>query len=624
MESALNNNAQSRLAAFDHALFGNEACADVRRLAELSFGGIPDVPGLRALCWRLLLGVLPPARAQWRPALAAARTAYIDAAHAISHENGPEARALLAQIRADVHRTLPDIALFRAQPTGPRRLACERRGLSERVAAAVDAPFAALKGSWLLQREQTHADVMARVLFVHARFNRGAGYAQGMNDVLAPLYYVLACVHGDCEADAFQMLTYMLRGPHLDVFAARSLKRILAQWWQKRVRSADPRLWTHLHEMGLRPEHFAVRWMLVAGAREFALPDVLVLWDALLADRARLAAPLPLLSTQLRCALRPTHAHRAIRMQAGRLSCEAHFLAGISGDDADLAPLGFLFDFFTAVLLALRPQLMLAPLDACIALLQHLPREDSVLEMRYLIDATLALRSDRAADRAARSCSAVLAAAPRRSGCTMSAMSLLLVPNAEYVSSGSDLETPQRPAEFASRLLGQLSSKLGFRTPPLSPAAGTRPSSPTPSTPPPTPQAAALDCLVLVIPRQRSPMEPHSDSVASAIDVYEVRSFDSQALEATVRRLGECDAANPSLASVQIPTGTADICVPLAELGVPKRRQRRTSDGSSSVSSSITAADDRIAPPSRWPSDRLKSPTWYPAALIELCDSDSD
>ncbi|KAJ2846373.1 hypothetical protein IWW36_004382 [Coemansia brasiliensis] len=616
----------ARLADFDYALFGNEACVDVRRLAELSFGGIPDVPGLRALCWRLLLGVLPPTRSQWRPALAAARTAYADAAHAISHDNGPEARALLAQIRADVHRTLPDIALFRARPVDPQRLACERRGLSERVAAAINAPFVALNGnSWLLQRAQTHADAVARVLFVHARFNRGAGYAQGMNDVLAPLYYVLASVHGDCEADAFQMLTYILRGPHLDVFAARSLKRTLAQWWQGRVHSADAQLWTHLNEMGLRPEHFAVRWMLVAGAREFALPDVLVLWDALLADRARLVAPLPLLSTQLRCALRPTHMHRAIRLQIGRLSCETHFLTGISGDDADLAPLGFLFDFFTAVLLALRPQLMLVPLDACIALLQHLPREDSVLEMRCLIDATLALRSDRAAVRAVRSCSAVLATAPRRSGSNISAIAPLLVPNAEYVSSGSDYETLQRPAELVSRLLGQLSSKLGFRTPPLSPAAGTGVSNPIPATPPPTPQSAALDCLILAIPRQHSTMALHSDVVASAINVYEVRSFDPQVLEATVRQLGECDAVNPSLASVQIPaSNTADICVPLAELGIPKRQHRRTSDGSSSISSSITAADDRIAPPSRWPSDRFKSPTWHQTALIELCDSDSD
>lgn len=28
-------------------------------------GGIPEKPGLRALCWKLLLGYLPPQRAQW-------------------------------------------------------------------------------------------------------------------------------------------------------------------------------------------------------------------------------------------------------------------------------------------------------------------------------------------------------------------------------------------------------------------------------------------------------------------------------------------------------------------------------------------------------------------------------
>ena len=35
----------------------------------------------------------------------------------------------------------------------------------------------------------THADVMSRILFLYARLNPGVMYVQGMNEVLAPLYY---------------------------------------------------------------------------------------------------------------------------------------------------------------------------------------------------------------------------------------------------------------------------------------------------------------------------------------------------------------------------------------------------------------------------------------------------
>ena len=36
---------------------------------------------------------------------------------------------------------------------------------------------------------ESHADCMARILFVYAKLNKGIRYVQGMNEVLAILYY---------------------------------------------------------------------------------------------------------------------------------------------------------------------------------------------------------------------------------------------------------------------------------------------------------------------------------------------------------------------------------------------------------------------------------------------------
>ena len=36
---------------------------------------------------------------------------------------------------------------------------------------------------------ESHADAMARVLFIYAQLNKGIKYVQGMNEVLAVLYY---------------------------------------------------------------------------------------------------------------------------------------------------------------------------------------------------------------------------------------------------------------------------------------------------------------------------------------------------------------------------------------------------------------------------------------------------
>lgn len=44
---------------------------------------------------------------------------------------------------------------------------------------------------------ETHADVLARVLFIYAKLNPGVKYVQGMNEVLAVLYYCFWCCSDD-------------------------------------------------------------------------------------------------------------------------------------------------------------------------------------------------------------------------------------------------------------------------------------------------------------------------------------------------------------------------------------------------------------------------------------------
>lgn len=37
---------------------------------------------------------------------------------------------------------------------------------------------------------ETHADILTRILFIYAKLNPGIKYVQGMNEVLAVLYFV--------------------------------------------------------------------------------------------------------------------------------------------------------------------------------------------------------------------------------------------------------------------------------------------------------------------------------------------------------------------------------------------------------------------------------------------------
>ena len=40
--------------------------------------------------------------------------------------------------------------------------------------------------------QEAHWEVVERILFLYAKLNPGQGYVQGMNEIIGPIYYVLA------------------------------------------------------------------------------------------------------------------------------------------------------------------------------------------------------------------------------------------------------------------------------------------------------------------------------------------------------------------------------------------------------------------------------------------------
>lgn len=39
---------------------------------------------------------------------------------------------------------------------------------------------------------EAHWEVVQRILFLYAKLNPGQGYVQGMNEIIGPIYYILA------------------------------------------------------------------------------------------------------------------------------------------------------------------------------------------------------------------------------------------------------------------------------------------------------------------------------------------------------------------------------------------------------------------------------------------------
>ncbi|XP_030922804.1 TBC1 domain family member 13-like isoform X3 [Quercus lobata] len=221
---------------------------NMRELRRIASQGIPDTAGIRSTVWKLLLGYLPLDRSLWPSEMAKKRSQYkqfkdellmnpsevtrrMDKFKSCEKEDSKcESRCLLSrseithgehplslgktsiwnqffqdteiieQIDRDVKRTHPDMHFFSG-----------------------DLPFA-----------KSNQEALKNILIVFAKLNPGIRYVQGMNEILAPLFYVFR---------------------------------------------NDPD-----EEYAVNPQFYAFRWITLLLTQEFNFADSLHIWDTLLSD----------------------------------------------------------------------------------------------------------------------------------------------------------------------------------------------------------------------------------------------------------------------------------------------------------------------------------------------------
>ncbi|KAL5483710.1 hypothetical protein EMCRGX_G020117 [Ephydatia muelleri] len=312
------------------------------KLHKLCFEGCPDTDGIRATCWKLLLGYLPWDTRQWDAELAKKRATYqqlmteviinphdtegasggdiIDHPLSLDSDSGWgrffEDNTTLLQIDHDTRRLYPDISFFQMPTQYPQtssgaskdslRKRVERSSLpSQKVGTARNGiknfsisskperqPYVTLKDG-----EEAHWEVAERILFVHAKTYPGIDYVQGMNEILGPIYYVFSS-HPDpawqkyAEADTFFCFASLMTEigdsftrslDHCKAGISGQLQKIMVL-----LKSKDPVLHKHLTvTIKMDPMYFAFRWITLLLSQEFLLPEVIRLWDSFFADERR-------------------------------------------------------------------------------------------------------------------------------------------------------------------------------------------------------------------------------------------------------------------------------------------------------------------------------------------------
>lgn len=144
--------------------------------------------------------------------------------------------------------------------------------------------------------EETHRDVIMRILKCYAMSNSSVRYVQGMNLVLIAIYYVL-CLSDDeedrkyCEEDSFFCFNSLMVeiGDNfirdLDQCNGGIMDRM--SMVMEIVKKADGELYGVMRRKGLSEGGFHMKWILLMFMSCFEIEDVIWLWDRLLSDTHR-------------------------------------------------------------------------------------------------------------------------------------------------------------------------------------------------------------------------------------------------------------------------------------------------------------------------------------------------
>ncbi|CAL4993399.1 unnamed protein product [Urochloa decumbens] len=274
---------------------------ELRRLACL---GVPDGgAGVRPVVWKLLLGYLPTDRGLWPYELEKKRSQY----SAYKEEFLLNPSEKLRRIEESKLSRKKELNIERTGFLPRLEVTNEEHPLSSGKSSLWNQYFQESEILEQIDRDvkRTHPDIsffsaksnqesLRRILIIFSKLNPSIRYVQGMNEVLAPLFYVFKndpdpSSSASAEADTYFCFVELLSGfrdnycKHLDNSSVgiRSTLSKLSQLLKRH----DEELWRHMEvTTKVYPQYYAFRWITLLLTMEFSFNVCIHIWDAILGD----------------------------------------------------------------------------------------------------------------------------------------------------------------------------------------------------------------------------------------------------------------------------------------------------------------------------------------------------
>ena len=159
-----------------------------------------------------------------------------------------------------------------------------------------DVPFFEDKN--INNEKETNYDVLRRILFFYANEHGEVSYIQGMNEIIAIIFYIFSKDDNEfckeyTESDSyytFEILMEQIKEifqmddlNYSELFLTLQIKEI-----KKILKKMEPDLFNYFKKIGLEIDNFVMRWILVLFAYEFKIDKAVNFWDRLFTQQDKM------------------------------------------------------------------------------------------------------------------------------------------------------------------------------------------------------------------------------------------------------------------------------------------------------------------------------------------------
>ena len=287
---------------------------DKEKLTELSENGLPDdLPEMRSLIWKINFEYLPLDPQKWGAFLISKRASYKNYRTFVFEKLEKELELLegydkmsiedkkimdkkthkivLEEICKDINRTHTEMNFF-VKPIDKKNTFTQKE-LMELVETKRNCTLKNINNTYKINIVLTHADVLSRILFIYSKFEPEVSYVQGMNELLAPIYYCFSFDRmnesepiDDIEADSFWCF-FNLMSTYRELFDKNedhTEHGLLAKATRLKLmlKVVDNNLYEYLDKLGFEYTIITMRWISLMFSQDFQMVDILRIWDFLL------------------------------------------------------------------------------------------------------------------------------------------------------------------------------------------------------------------------------------------------------------------------------------------------------------------------------------------------------